>query len=361
MRLRTLFASLGFLALLLNPDAAAGQASTWRFAVSGDSRNCGDVVMPAIAKGAAANDAAFYWHLGDYRAIYRFDQDYWQLHSPSDPAAANITVYLENAWQDFIEHQLLPFGATPVYLTFGNHELIPPKTRQELVAQFADWLDAPPIREQRLRDDPHDYTVKGYYHWIKDGIDFVSLDNASPDEFDAKQMAWLERVLERDRADAAVRALIVGMHEALPDSISENHSMSQSAQGIETGRRVYGWLLEFKRRSNKPVYLLASHSHYYMDGIFNTEYWRTHGGVLPGWIIGTAGAVRYALPPDAKDAKAARTNVYGYLVASVSASREDPVHFQFHELKESDVPADVVSRFTSGFVHACWVGNSQVH
>lgn len=28
--------------------------ATWRFAVAGDSRNCGDIVMPAIAEGAWA-------------------------------------------------------------------------------------------------------------------------------------------------------------------------------------------------------------------------------------------------------------------------------------------------------------------
>src|SRR2546430_12720908 len=48
----------------------------WTFAVSGDSRNCGDVVMPSIAAAAANNHAAFYWHLGDLRAIYGVDEDY---------------------------------------------------------------------------------------------------------------------------------------------------------------------------------------------------------------------------------------------------------------------------------------------
>lgn len=316
--------------------------------------------MPAIASGVRADNAAFYWHLGDYRAIYRFDQDYWQLHPPPNPNAASITTYLANAWQDFIENELVPFGSVPVYLTFGNHELVPPKTREQLVAQFADWLDAPQIREQRLTDDPHDYTIKGYYHWLKDGMDFVSLDNASPDEFDAKQMKWLQALLNRDQKDGSVRAVIVGMHEALPESISKGHSMNQSPEGEESGRRVYQWLLEFKQRSHKPVYVLASHSHFYMEGIFNTEYWRTHGGVLPGWIIGTAGAERYALPANAKDAKAAKTHVYGYLLGTVSASKEDPVHFEFQELKESDVPPEVVARFTSEFVHTCWAGNSQV-
>ena len=51
----------------------------WSFAVSGDSRNCGDIVMPAIAKSAHADNAAFYWHLGDFRALYAPDEDLLQL------------------------------------------------------------------------------------------------------------------------------------------------------------------------------------------------------------------------------------------------------------------------------------------
>jgi hypothetical protein len=337
--------------------ACAAAQTPWHFAVSGDSRNCGDVVMPAIAKSARAQNVEFYWHLGDFRAIYRFDQDYWQTHQTPDPRAMNITSYLEGAWKDFIDNQLAPFAPTPVFLALGNHELIWPKTRDELVAQFAEWLNAPAIREQRERDDPQDHTVRTYYHWTNHGIDFITLDNASPDQFDAKQMHWLSAVLKRDEADSSVRAVIAGMHEALPQSISSNHSMDQSAQGEQSGQQVYQSLLKLKAASHKPVYVLASHSHYYMEGIFNTEFWRTHGGVLPGWIIGTAGAERYPLPPNAGDAKQAKTRVYGYLLATVSDSKEDPVQFVFRELQESDVPADVVARYTPGLVHECWVAN----
>jgi hypothetical protein len=42
---------------------------SWKFAVSGDSRNCGDVVMPSIARKVGEDGAAFYGHLGDYWAI----------------------------------------------------------------------------------------------------------------------------------------------------------------------------------------------------------------------------------------------------------------------------------------------------
>ncbi len=36
--------------------------------------------MPAIAEGVIRDLARFNWHLGDYRAICDFDQDYKQMH-----------------------------------------------------------------------------------------------------------------------------------------------------------------------------------------------------------------------------------------------------------------------------------------
>jgi hypothetical protein len=47
--------------LALFASSASAAEGTWRFAVSGDSRNCGDVVMPEIARGAAKDGAKFYW------------------------------------------------------------------------------------------------------------------------------------------------------------------------------------------------------------------------------------------------------------------------------------------------------------
>lgn len=341
---------------LVATATAFAQGEPWHFVVSGDSRNCGDVVMPAIAQGARKNNALFYWHLGDYRAIYRFDQDYAQQHKPSGPNGfLSISDYLANAWPDFIQNQLEPFGNMPVFLAFGNHELIPPKTREQLYQQFADWLDTPMLREQRLRDNPQDHAIHGFYHWIRDGIDLITLDNASSD-FDKEQMTWLKGLLERDQADEAIRALVIGMHEALPNSISSNHSMNRTPDGTAHGLQVYDWLLRLEKQG-KPVYTLASHSHYYMEGIFNTEYWRQHGGVLRGWIIGTAGAERYPLPPEAKSAIVAKTHVYGYMLATVTRSKQDPVDFKFEELAEKDVPSDVVTRFTPELVHSCWVDN----
>jgi hypothetical protein len=338
--------------LLFALMAPAAQAQhSWTFAVSGDSRNCGDVVMPAIALVARHDQAAFYWHLGDFRAIYDFDQDYKQLSA----APPLITDYEKNAWDDFIQNQLKPFADTPIYLAIGNHELIPPKTRTDYLIQFADWLDTPELQQQRLRDNPKDRRLRTYYHWQRGGVDFITLDNASPDQFDSDQLAWFERVLAADAKDSSIATLVVGMHEALPDSIARGHSMSDSPQAEASGRRAYSDLLKLQQANKKNIYILASHSHFFMEGIFNTGYWRANGGVLPGWIIGTAGAVRYALPPNAGDAKAAKANVYGYLLATVNSDRT--IDFRFHELEEKDVPSDVVARFSQDFVHQCFAAN----
>jgi hypothetical protein len=113
--------------------------------------------------------------------------------------------------------------------------------------------------------------------------------------------------------------------------------------------------------AHKIVYVLASHSHFFMEGIFNTDYWRQHGGVLPGWIIGTAGAVRYRLPAKSTDAKKALTDVYGYLLATVNPPGEPSgtIGFQFKQLDRPQIPADVVNRFTPAFVDECFTGNRQ--
>lgn len=330
----------------------------WYFAVSGDSRNCGDVVMPAIAAGVAQSGASFYWHLGDFRAIFEFDED--MQHQPEHRASPlDIIDYEVTAWDDFIRNQIAPFGTLPVILGIGNHDTIPPKTREQFLLQFADWLDTSQLREQRLKDDPFSHKLTTYFHWIQNGVDFINLDNATADQFDAPQMVWFEKTLQAAESNPQVRTVVVGMHEALPQSISENHSMNQFLIGTESGRRVYVDLLKAQNEAHKRVYILASHSHYYMEGIFNTEYWRTHGGVLPGWIVGTAGAIRYALPADHSGAQEAETNVYGYLLAEVKPSGE--IQFTFKRLQESDVPAAVVGRYQSEFVHWCFTENSAAH
>jgi hypothetical protein len=339
------------------PAAPASNAAPWYFAVSGDSRNCGDVVMPAIAAGVWKENASFYWHLGDFRAIYDFDED--MKNQPEHLAKPmSVASYLQSAWDDFLQNQIAPFGTLPVFLGIGNHDTIPPLTRDALLIQFADWLDTPTLRKQRLSDDGNDHKLKTYYHWVQGNVDFINLDNATPDQFDSNQLRWFEKLLQTDSNIPQISTVVLGMHEALPESISYGHSMNESIVGTETGRTAYQDLLKLQNDAHKHVYVLASHSHYFIDGVYNTDYWRTHGGVLPGWIVGTAGAVRYyPLPAEAKtNARAAETKVYGFLLGAVKPTGE--IEFTFHRVEESDVPSTIVERYKPDFVHWCFAENS---
>jgi hypothetical protein len=341
-------------------QAQSPQQKTWQFAFSGDSRNCGDVVMPSIAQDIAKTRAEFYWHLGDLRAISDYDEDI--INRAGMTRRPSIAEYERTVWQDMIENQIDRFGL-PFYLGIGNHESMSPKTRADYLIQFADWLELPALREQRLKDDPNDHKLRAYFHWQKDGVDFIYLDNATTDQFDAAQLAWFNKVMNLADADPNIKTVVVGMHEALPDSLSFDHSMSDYPSGTETGRLVYKRLLKSRNEAHKTIYVLASHSHFVMDNIFASDYWKANGGVLPGWIVGTAGAVRYALPKEAqKYSQIARTNVYGYMLATVNPPGQPAgsIKFDFHEIKVQDVPADVRTKFGDQLVKWCFEKNSNV-
>ena len=142
MKLRsTYWLALGGLALcLLSADGCARQPATakqpaaqpWTFAASGDSRNCGNIVMPSIAAGARKDHAVFYWHLGDLRAIFKADEDFTrERRFQAYAVPPTVNDYLHTAWTDFSQHQVQPFADMPFFLGIGNHELYPPKTRAD--------------------------------------------------------------------------------------------------------------------------------------------------------------------------------------------------------------------------------------
>jgi hypothetical protein len=347
-------------------DAAAAKPKTsrrgaWNFIVAGDSRNCGDVVMPAIASQSAKFSPSFYWHLGDLRAIYKIDEDIW-FAADNDDHALSCGKYREIAWHDFIEHQIEPFGRTPFYLGIGNHEVIPPKTEDEFKKTFAQWMDLPVLRRQRAKDKTPDTEL--YYHWIQGGVDFIYLDNALG-FFSGDQLTWLQNRIDAARRDANIKSLVVGMHEALPDSVVNSHSMGDKgpdSPGGMSGMKAYAMLMGFHAESKKPVYVLASHSHTYVDHIFETAALQAKGTPLPGWVVGTAGAVRYALTgPDNKtslpSSPGALTDVYGYLVGTVT--EKGTILFSFQEIHESDVPQKVRERYTNALIPWCFAHNSQ--
>ncbi len=337
---------------------------SWRFIVSGDSRNCGDIVMPAIAAQSVQFAPSFYWHLGDLRAIYKVDED-MAFAAAVNGNFLSCSLYLSRAWPDFIDHQIAAFGNLPVYVGIGNHEIIPPKDRVQFRQQFAAWIDQPTVHDQRAADDPASQKgstatepPQSYFHWIQNKVDFIYLDNSS-DCFLPAELDWLKLVLEKDASDSdpkhVVNSVVVGMHEALPDSVANYHSMGDSkvSEARSSGEKVYDMLVAF--RKHKPVYVLSSHSHFYLEDIFDTPELRKKGEPLPGWIVGTGGAERYKLPvpPSTK----ARKDVYGYLVGTVAA--KGTIEFAFQEIQEADVPPTTRRDYPAPLVHWCFTHNSQ--
>jgi hypothetical protein len=300
------------LVLAVGAAAQAPAGGSWFFALSGDSRDCGDLIMPKIAHDIEANRATtpveFYWHLGDFRRMYDIDCDVllaahpaFDCRSPRKDALSpdDMNEYLDRAWDDFLARQIGPFGATQVFLGIGNHELYLPRTRAEFRQKFQRWLTQEPLHSQRVAD-----TARGlrsdegetFYHFVKHGVDFIYLDNADPTEFTNAQIVWLAGVLALDAKDAGIRAIIVGMHEALPYSTVRDHAMDASCQGLCSGRQVYDMLYQAQglsgpTESQKHVYVFASHYHLYGENAYDTPEHR--GQVVPGWIVGTAGAEQY--------------------------------------------------------------------
>ena len=327
--------------------------STWTFAVSGDSRNCGDFVMPAIAAKVKAENDAFYWHLGDFRWMSSPDQD-WLAMDPSRSTVAKLE-YESQAWDDFLTHQTAAFASLPVFLGRGNHETVFPMTREGYIGKFRGFLTRPEILAQRKADGDDAQPVETWYHWTRDGVDFITLDNASHDEFSDAQLKWLRAVLDRDLdPHSGIRTIVAGMHEALPHSTNSNHAMDDSAQGTRTGELVYTWFYD-AQAAGKHVYIIASHSHYYSPNIFNSPYWKQHSArVVPGLIIGSAGAHRYKLPPNID--KTSLTDIYGFVQATVHA--DGVIDFALRQLSEDDLKAAKWPNAPLDAIHECYIHNS---
>lgn len=355
------FAVLSLLTVLSSAQQTSDK--TWRFAVSGDSRNCGDVVMPAIAKSVHAHGVEFYWHLGDFRVGYDVDEDMQPRLGEKMP----IDEYHKLAWDDFIRHQVEAFNPTTVHLGIGNHEMYmhgnTPEGRAlshaEFITKFDRWMGG---------------SKTAYYHWKTHQVDFITMDNSSNAGFDDAQLQWLEKILREDRTGNAVKAVVVGMHRALPNSLACGHSMNgdpsspadDNLRSLQSGRRAYEDLWDFQNAAQKHVYVIASHSHFYVQNIFNTAYWHHHGGhtgdtasqgkliPLEGWLVGTAGARRYRLPDNLPADTLAITYAYGYLLGTVQ--RDGAIDFRFEQVVEDDVP-HTISEKRRGLVDYCFLAN----
>jgi hypothetical protein len=245
--------------------------------------------------------------------------------------------YLNAAWDDFVERQVTPFekAGIPVYLGIGNHELIK-RTRDNYTAKFNKWLVQSAIGKQQKTDAARNIPARDsqtYFHFVQQGVDFISLDNANiynanaetkTDDpgFSSAQLKWLAAILKADAADPAIRSVVVGMHAALPGSVSRRHAMDKTCESLCHGYQAYGYISAFKK-SGKPVLVLASHSHYVEVHIYDTP--EHANDVLTGWIIGTAGAEQY------------RSQIkYGYLLVEVRSNGQ--LNPSFQEVKAD--PAD---------------------
>ena len=354
-------------------------AGTWYFAFSGDSRDCGDLIMPKIAHDIeglrATTPVELYWHLGDFRRLYGPDCDIvkrthpdWDCKSrpEGELGGDEMNRYLDGAWDDFIERQVAPFSSTPFFLGIGNHELAA-RTRDEFRRKFQKWLTAGPIHLQRVQEASKGfYSNEGdtYYHFVKKGVDFIYLDNADGASFSAAQLVWLGKVLANDAADPAVKTIVAGMHEALPYSKQRGHAMDASCQGLCSGGQAYDLLFRAQQIAGKHVYVFASHAHLFVTDAFGGQ--PEHAGqVLPGWVVGTAGAEQYRQDSDPIQ--------YGY--ALVTVHPDGTLDVAFREVKRDSPPlatgtgADQLTAFcfernkrTSGdssFKGSCACGQAQ--
>jgi len=331
----------------------------WVFAVSGDSRDCGDVVMPKIAASIAqvskTTPVAFYWHLGDFRDGRTADRDFLVLNGSDDD-------YHKRAWDDFLERQIAPMEkVTQVFLGIGNHELIFPWwSHDEYKEKLGRFILQEPIAAQRVLDRKAGLVRDRNhidYHFVKNGVDFIYLDNSdtyafSPayllhPAFTDQQMAWLTHLLVLDRADGSITTIVVGMHAALPGSSASSHAMDDTCHGRATGQAAYDLLwnaqgLDGPPEKRKHVYVLASHAHDYQENVFASGH---PGKVLPGWIVGTAGAPQHRA-----------TIRYGYIL--FTAKPDGTLDEEFRELTRDDPPR-AESDAERGLAEYCYLTNTE--
>ena len=86
------------------------------------------------------------------------------------------------------------------------------------MAQFADWLDQPASENSGWQTTPTiakcEPTITGYIA----GSTSSRSTMLRPTSSTPAQMTWLQNLLQRDSKDASVRALVLGMHAAFPES-----------------------------------------------------------------------------------------------------------------------------------------------
>ncbi len=90
--------------------------------------------------------------------------------------------------------------------------------------------------------------------------------------------------------------------------------------------------------------------------MYDTPYWRQHTSkVVPGWIIGSAGALRYALPKTAHPG--AKTHIYGFMQGVVHG--DGAIDCTLHELSEEDLIRARWPNAPLDAIHECFLHNAE--
>ena len=333
--------------------------ASWRFAVSGDSRNCGDVVMPAIAAGVARDQAAFYWHLGDFRAIYTFDEDI--EHQPEHLGKPlTISDYENLAWQDFIDSQLAPFGKLPVFLAMGNHEAVPPKTRERASAAVCRLAEhagdrAPAIAGRSARPShedllPLDRARRGVLH--------AGQRHARPVRprpvalVRARAGARLRRSQRGHDRGRHARGLAgqhrrVAQHAGFSGGNRERAArLCRLAAGAERGAQT-------RVRSRQPLAFLSWTAFSTRNTCGRT------GACCPDGSSGRPGRCATFCRPTPKTPTRRKPTCTA--ICSPPSQPSGEIHFDFKKLAESDLQAAVGKRYQADFVHWCFAQNTEAH
>jgi len=70
------------------------------------------------------------------------------------------------------------------------------------------------------------------------------------------------------KGNREVKSVVMGMHEALPDSIANSHSMGRQPDRPPQRRTSLSGSDQIWRRKPQARLCAASHSHFYMENIF---------------------------------------------------------------------------------------------
>lgn len=335
----------------------AGDAP-WVFTAAGASADCGSAVMPAIAAASRAQHAAFHWHLGGFRHGSKVDKDALFLRVMQTPGGVpGILDYAGVAQGDVREHQIKLFAGERIYTTFGAPEEERPLTKYQFQITLREQFEYPELVAQRAADGDRLANGHGlsppYYHWRERNVEFISIDTSSERWPEPAQQRWIERVVTRAIVDERIRTVVVATHEPLPHS----RALEVDCPPRAVVERREGLYQTFARvaAAGKRIYLLSASQHYFLNDLYATPYWQSaeHGAVvLPGVMVGTAGAERMLAPGSPPDAA---PGDYGYLRAEVAADGE--IRFAFVPLTRAELENAPGSDFEPGLGKACSEGN----